>query len=92
MLAPKPAAAVEFIIKGTEVTAACLERRCANGEAGRDASEVAPIGVDDDEVGGVMFSSRGMVIIARWAACNCQSSRCHAVGWHEQSEVARQQV
>lgn len=73
VLAPRPAAAVEFIVKGTEVTAGCLGRRCANGEAGRDASsEVALTGVDGDEVVDVMFSSRGMVI-------NCSLGRLETV-------------
>lgn len=37
-IAPKPAAAVEFTLKGTEVTAVWLDKMCANGELDRDAS------------------------------------------------------
>lgn len=64
-LAPKPAAADEFTIKGTEVVAGRFEAMWANGEAGREASKLAPLGADADEVVGVMFSSRGPVINVR---------------------------
>lgn len=49
-LAPKSTAAVEFTIKGTEATAACLDKMCANGEPGRDTSSMAAIGVGGCDV------------------------------------------
>lgn len=54
---------------------------------------MAGIGVGGgDEVVDVMFPSIGLVISARQAACSCQWPRYHAVGGHEEVEVARQDV
>lgn len=58
---------------------------CAHGGSTRDASSVAAIGVGGDEVVDVMLFSS----IAGRAGRSCHY---HAVSWHEEPEVARQEV